>query len=174
MSVLEGDFGIEYSEELEKNIKRIIQSNIDAFIKRLHNDFKLADGSKIYKAFLNIRYPKIIYEFEEGDSIQSISQENEAIQHFEGNVEIIGGYGTIFIDTNDGGKENSNIYSIYSEADVLLIKEPKYADGGRVWNDEDLLKRYKRRESIGFSAISHLKSKGLIKRADGTKRKSMK
>jgi hypothetical protein len=47
------------------------------------------------------------------------------------------------------------------------------ADGGRVWNDKDLLKRYKRGESIGFSAISHLKSKGLIKRADGTKRKSM-
>ena len=50
----------------------------------------------------------------------------------------------------------------------------RYKQGGRVWNDEDLLKRYEEGESIGFSAISHLKSKGLIKRADGTKRKSMK
>jgi len=56
-----------------------------------------------------------------------------------------------------------------------LVRTPdiRYKQGGRVWNDGDLLKRYKRGESIGFSAISHLKSKGLIKRADGTKRKSM-
>jgi hypothetical protein len=57
--------------------------------------------------------------------------------------------------------------SFLNQADI------RYKKGGRIWNDEELLKRYKRGESIGFSGIAHLKSQGLIKRADGTKRKSM-
>jgi GNAT superfamily N-acetyltransferase len=56
----------------------------------------------------------------------------------------------------------------FTEDDNMWMKK-----GGRIWNDEELLKRYKRGESIGFSGIAHLKAQGLIKRADGTKRKSM-
>jgi hypothetical protein len=49
----------------------------------------------------------------------------------------------------------------------------RFADGGR-FNDQELLKKYKAGESIGFTGIAHLKAKGLIARADGTKRKSDK
>ena len=52
-------------------------------------------------------------------------------------------------------------------------EESEYKEGGKVWNDKELLKRYNNGESIGFSGIAHLKAQGLIKRADGTKRKSM-
>jgi hypothetical protein len=47
-------------------------------------------------------------------------------------------------------------------------------EGGKLFNDEELLKKWKKGESIGFTAIAHLKSKGLIPRADGKKRKSEK
>lgn len=49
----------------------------------------------------------------------------------------------------------------------------EFADGG-VFDDKELLKKYKEGKSIGFTAIAHLKAKGLIPRADGTKRKSDK
>jgi hypothetical protein len=49
----------------------------------------------------------------------------------------------------------------------------RFANGGR-FDDQELLKKYKSGESIGFTAIAHLKAKGLIARADGTKRKSDK
>jgi hypothetical protein len=48
----------------------------------------------------------------------------------------------------------------------------RYKGGGRTFNDKELLNKWKRGESIGFSSIAHLKAKGLIPRADGTKRKS--
>jgi hypothetical protein len=49
----------------------------------------------------------------------------------------------------------------------------KYEDGG-IFDDKELLKKYKEGKSIGFTAIAHLKAKGLIPRADGTKKKSDK
>jgi hypothetical protein len=49
----------------------------------------------------------------------------------------------------------------------------RFEKGGR-FDDQKLLKEYNANKSIGFSAIAHLKSKGLIPRADGTKRKSEK
>lgn len=52
--------------------------------------------------------------------------------------------------------------------------ETDYADGGKVYNDKELLAKWKRGESIGFTGEAHLKAKGLIPRADGTKRKSEK
>lgn len=54
------------------------------------------------------------------------------------------------------------------------------ADGGEVmakggqYNDKELLEKYKSGKNIGFTAIAHLKAKGLIPRSDGTKRKSEK
>lgn len=47
-----------------------------------------------------------------------------------------------------------------------------YAKGGQTFNDKELLAKWKRGESIGFTATAHLKAKGLIPRSDGTKRKS--
>ena len=48
----------------------------------------------------------------------------------------------------------------------------RYAQGGQTFNDKELLAKWKRGESIGFTATAHLKAKGLIPRSDGTKRKS--
>lgn len=53
------------------------------------------------------------------------------------------------------------------------IRFDKGGDTNRNFNDKELLKRYKKGESIGFTAIAHLKAQGLIERSDGTKRKSI-
>lgn len=62
--------------------------------------------------------------------------------------------------------------------DVKKVKkiydDVRFAKGGSFFNDKELLKKWKKGESIGFTAIAHLKSKGLIPRADGIKRKSEK
>jgi hypothetical protein len=50
----------------------------------------------------------------------------------------------------------------------------RYKDGGKLFNDKELLAKWKKGESIGFTGEAHLKAKGLIPRADGTKRKSEK
>lgn len=43
----------------------------------------------------------------------------------------------------------------------------KFDSGGRVYNDQELLEKYRKKQKIGFSARSHLKAKGLIPRSDG-------
>jgi hypothetical protein len=50
----------------------------------------------------------------------------------------------------------------------------RYEYGGKTFNDKELLAKWKRGESIGFTGEAHLKAKGLIPRADGSKRKSEK
>jgi len=70
-----------------------------------------------------------------------------------------------------------NFLDNLSELSRKKIKglEDYFAKGGEVrFNDKELLSKYKRGESIGFTAVAHLKAKGLIPRADGTKRKSEK
>jgi hypothetical protein len=62
------------------------------------------------------------------------------------------------------------VKAAYVQDDDLL----KYAEGGKTFNDKELLARWKKGESIGFTAEAHLKAKGLIPRADGEKRKSEK
>ena len=60
----------------------------------------------------------------------------------------------------------------YDQLDKIE-KMSKGGDTDRNFNHKELLKRYNDGESIGFTAIAHLKAQGLIKRADGTKRKSV-
>ena len=96
----------------------------------------------------------------------------------------------------DGGLFNEFQFGVKKQSDkeVYFVFEPnqiKLADGtnttfdannpdirfekgGTAFNDAELLRKYKAGESIGFTAIAHLKAKGLIPRADGTKRKSDK
>jgi hypothetical protein len=50
----------------------------------------------------------------------------------------------------------------------------RYSKGGKTFNDKELLSKWKKGESIGFTGEAHLKAKGLIPRADGHKRKSEK
>jgi hypothetical protein len=56
----------------------------------------------------------------------------------------------------------------------LAKMESSFKKGGQTFNDKELLAKYKRGESIGFTGIAHLKAKGLIARADGHKKKSAK
>lgn len=87
------------------------------------------------------------------------------------------------------GKEVENVHLMMSQAALqrfvakLADLKPRrfkgleefFEKGGKVkFNDKELLSKYKRGESIGFTAVAHLKAKGLIPRADGTKRKSDK
>jgi len=65
-------------------------------------------------------------------------------------------------------KAGKKVKAAYVQDDDLLAK------GGSVFDDKQLLKRYKEGKSIGFSAEAHLKAVGLLPRADGTKRKSDK
>lgn len=60
----------------------------------------------------------------------------------------------------------------YDQLDKIE-KMKKGGDTDKNFNDKELLVRYNDGESIGFTAIAHLKAQGLIKRSDGTKRKSV-
>lgn len=67
------------------------------------------------------------------------------------------------------------VKAAYVQDDDLLKKDGGVlAEGGNPFNDKELLEKYNAGESIGFTATAHLKAKGLIPRADGTKRKSDK
>ncbi len=72
-------------------------------------------------------------------------------------------------------KENV-IFDKPTKEGAKFMQSGKFAKGGdtnRNFNDKELLKRYNKGESIGFTAIAHLKAQGLIERSDGTKRKSI-
>jgi GNAT superfamily N-acetyltransferase len=79
--------------------------------------------------------------------------------------------------TEFGVSQEDVIFDKPTKQGKLFEISKKYNLGGetdRNFNDKELLRRYKNEESIGFTAIAHLKSKGLIPRADGQKRKSEK
>jgi len=94
---------------------------------------------------------------------------------------------TVGADTSEkGALSNKKLIEFYTRHGFKLLKGSgnyknrmiinlkEFAKGGKVFNDKELLAKWKKGESIGFTAESHLKSKGLIPRADGTKRKSEK
>jgi hypothetical protein len=57
-------------------------------------------------------------------------------------------------------------------SDVRAI--PIMKEGGVVYKDKELLQKYKSGKNIGFSAVAHLKAKGLIPRSHGKKEVSEK
>jgi hypothetical protein len=65
-------------------------------------------------------------------------------------------------------KGGTKVKAAYVQDDDLLEK------GGKVFNDKELLAKWKKGESIGFTGEAHLKAKGLIPRANGKKIKSEK
>jgi len=98
-----------------------------------------------------------------------------------------GAYSKSHRPTITGGKPNSRAAWSYARVNKFLEKaagkpvkkayvqdDDLLADGGKVFNDKELLAKWKKGESIGFTGEAHLKAKGLIPRADGTKRKSEK
>jgi hypothetical protein len=60
-------------------------------------------------------------------------------------------------------------YLIY---DSMNVRSISMKEGGVVYKDQELLKKYKSGKNIGFSAIAHLKAKGLIPRSHGKKQVS--
>ena len=62
----------------------------------------------------------------------------------------------------------TKVKAAYVQDDDLM----KMSKGGQTFDDKELLAKWKRGDSIGFTATAHLKAKGLIPRSDGTKRKS--
>ena len=101
-----------------------------------------------------------------------------------------GAYSTSHRPTITGGAPNSRNAWSFARVNKFLLKkggtkvkaayvqdDDLMANGGmlgKTYNDKELLERYKKGESIGFTGVAHLKAKGLIPRADGTKRKSEK
>ena len=98
-----------------------------------------------------------------------------------------GAYSKSHRPTITGGAPNSRAAWSYARVNKFLKKaggakvkaayvqdDDLMANGGKVFNDKELLAKYKKGESIGFTGEAHLKAKGLIPRADGTKRKSAK
>lgn len=99
-----------------------------------------------------------------------------------------GAYSKTHRPTITGGRPNSRNAWAYARVNKFLLKkagkkvkaayvqdDDLLAKGGEIkFNDKELLAKYKRGESIGFTGVAHLKAKGLIPRADGTKRKSEK
>jgi hypothetical protein len=98
-----------------------------------------------------------------------------------------GAYSSSHRPTITGGAPNSRAAWSYARVNKFLKKaggakvkaayvqdDDLMANGGKVFNDKELLTKWKKGESIGFTGEAHLKAKGLIPRADGTKRKSDK
>ena len=85
------------------------------------------------------------------------------------------GFESIKLDDDYVIFEPKNIKLADGTNTTFDVKNPdiRFEKGG-AFNDAELLRKYKAGESIGFTAIAHLKAKGLIPRADGTKRKSDK
>lgn len=72
--------------------------------------------------------------------------------------------------------ERLDYYDQLDKIEKMHLGDVRFEKGGttnRNFNDKELLKRYNKGESIGFTAIAHLKAQGLIERSDGTKRKSV-
>ena len=98
-----------------------------------------------------------------------------------------GAYSTSHRPTITGGAPNSRNAWSFARVNKFLLKkggtkvkaayvqdDDLMAKGGKVFNDTELLAKWKKGESIGFTGEAHLKAKGLIPRADGHKRKSEK
>ena len=140
-------------------------------------------GQREVPCFLNIRNPYLkqsSYKTYELDTEDLKSKGYDGVIVFSGDIKNI--------DLSKGlGYDSNRVDEIvaYNPEDIKLAdatntafdkydSDIRYKNGGQAFNDKELLSKWKRGESIGFTATSHLKAKGLIPRADGTKRKSEK
>jgi 8-oxo-dGTP pyrophosphatase MutT (NUDIX family) len=111
-------------------------------------------------------------------------EDDENVYDFSNNREIIlpKQLYYYFGDINPRDKKKYRKYTFEEAREKMLSTgnygcwdiEVDFEKGGRVFNDKELLAKFKKGESIGFTGIAHLKSKGLIPRADGVKRISEK
>jgi len=105
------------------------------------------------------------------------------------NIRILGGFDKAlshsFASLKDSGIKIQDSYTTYRSNQAKIADgtntafngsnpDIRYDKGGKTFNDKELLSRWKKGESIGFTTIAHLKAKGLIPRADGNKKVSEK
>jgi GNAT superfamily N-acetyltransferase/vacuolar-type H+-ATPase subunit E/Vma4 len=155
-----------------KELNDKIKSEIEAKWK-----VKTNANPRIISLFLNIRNPYII-DYANNKQTDLSQDIKTAIKNTND--------GVIFNNLKDGD-DVDDIFVVFDSEQIKLadgtnttfdINNPdiRFAKGGdtnRNFNDKELLKRYNQGESIGFTAIAHLKAQGLIERSDGTKRKSI-
>jgi len=139
------------------------------------NFSKRSAGGGIYKVFLKIKNPN-----KKNFESKNVDADNELL-----NLISLTEYdGAIAINLKDG-YEIGNQYVVFEPEQIKLAdgknttfdidnQDIRYKDGGKLFNDKELLAKWKKGESIGFTGEAHLKAKGLIPRTDGTKRKSEK
>jgi hypothetical protein len=120
-------------------------------------------GTIIYECFLSMKNP-LNYEISVGSPEQAIFQQNKDGFILESSTSIFAVPKSNQIKLADGTNTTFDIDN----------QDIRYSKGGKTFNDKELLAKWKKGESIGFTGESHLKAKGLIPRADGTKRKSEK
>lgn len=144
------------------------------------------EDTEIYSVFLNIKNPKTFdYSIDEAeDYFHDFDQYDKRIETYlsEGYDGIFWEYSFKMYDTSIKNKEKHFI--TFKPNQVKLAdgnntfdidnQDIRYKDGGKLFNDRELLAKWKKGESIGFTGEAHLKAKGLIPRADVTKRKSEK
>jgi hypothetical protein len=144
---------------------------------RLHTN--LENDGFVYYCFLNIRNPLVRNtnsEYYSPADRYDISR-HEYISELKSKKNIDG----IIIF----GTKKDNLYVVNNSNQIKLAdgtnttfdidnQDIRYKDGGKLFNDKELLSKWKKGQSIGFTGIAHLKAKGLIPRADGIKRKSAK
>ena len=120
-------------------------------------------GTIIYECFLSMKNP-LNYEISVGSPEQAIFQQNKDGFILESSTSIFAVPKSNQIKLADGTNTTFDIDN----------QDIRYSKGGKTFNDKELLSKWKKGESIGFTGEAHLKAKGLIPRADGTKRKSEK
>jgi hypothetical protein len=145
------------------------------------------EDTEIYSVFLNIKNPKTFdYSIDEAeDYFHDFDQYDKRIETYlsEGYDGLFWEYTFKMYDTSIKNKEKHFI--TFKPNQVKLAdginttfdidnQDIRYEKGGKLFNDKELLAKWKRGESIGFTGEAHLKAKGFIPRADGTKRKSEK
>lgn len=150
------------------------------------NNKKVAEsfGKYVKGFFINVKKPKI-KDIEGMDYSKAKDIVDDFISKIKDKID-----GAILLNYKDSGGSQpilANQYIVPNSNQIKLADgtnttfdggnpDIRFDKGGatnRNFNDKELLKRYNNGESIGFTAIAHLKAKGLIERSDGMKRKSV-
>jgi hypothetical protein len=173
----------------EFNLERV-GSNVDygmwgsGFYFSPSKSFSKHYGNKILKLFLNIRNP-----FVRNPNLQGSKSQFKPVYGREESLDLrnkILSYNYDGVFQYNSGEKNALTQIVAFEPNQIKLADEtntdfddnnpdiRFKSGGRLFNDKDLLTKWKRGESIGFTGIAHLKAKGLIPRADGVKRKSEK
>jgi hypothetical protein len=153
---------------------------------RVNKFLKKAAGKKVKAAYVQ---DDDLLKYEEGALVlQNVKPKKEGyITKFENGFYWLIGVVDGEIENIDGDKKLYVVKDMAKRWGYKLITKDnfkkKYGNvqyddllekGGKTFNDKELLAKWKKGESIGFTGLSHLKAKGLIPRADGEKRKSEK